>query len=783
MKTRFVPRLARRLLVFIFLVLLLPQVGFRVLDRLYPFPVEKLGNLKAPTIVRSSDGTILRIFLNEKDCIRLPVKLAVVDRSLILATVAAEDKRFFTHVGVDWIAVVRATLGNLKSRRIISGASTITMQVVRLLTPRPRTLRSKLIEAFRARQLEQVLSKDGIMEEYLNRTPYGGNLVGVGAASLRYFGKSASDLTVPEAALLAGLPKSPSRLRPDRFPRRAATSRNIVLHRMADLGSITGSELTRSLATPVESRSFSFPFRAPHIAGYINRNLPPGTDVRSSVDLALQRCAERAIRDKVGELAKQGVTNGAVCIIENRSGLVRALVGSVDFHSFANDGQVNGAMAVRSPGSALKPFTYACAFQTGDLSPTKVLGDVPVAYRGYSPSNYDRSYRGPVTVKEALVKSLNIPAIQVLNRVGYDALYDCLTRAGITTLDRPPGHYGLGLTLGSCGVTLLDMTNAYAALARLGIYRPYRHLCGEAAPGRREVLSEEASYLVADMLLAATRPGQTEVEGQADGRGPLFAGKTGTSYGHKDAWCFGYNPEYTVGVWVGNFNGLPSKSLVGRSAALPVVRRIFTEVYRHRNAPWYDTPPDIRSRTVCARSGLVPNNHCLHTREGQYIPGVSPNSVCDVHRLVMVDTETGHRLCPLCCGSRKIMWRQAETWPPDINEFLRSRGLLLNESPAHNPQCQRHSDDSRQPDIISPRNGQEFLLVNLPADGQSREKISLKAAAAPDSAHLFWFVDGSFLARTSLNDTLFWPLAPGNHEIICMDEQGRRSTAEITVYD
>ncbi|MFW6162381.1 MAG: penicillin-binding protein 1C, partial [Planctomycetota bacterium] len=579
-----------------------------LLNVAFPFPGRRLAEAREGVRVLDRAGDVLRPFTGPDDCWAFWTGLEEVSPRLVEATIAVEDQRFRSHPGVDPLAVLRAVGQNVRHRRIVSGASTITMQVIRLLTPRPRTLRSKVIEAFRAVQLERRASKEAILEHYLNRAPYGGNLLGAEAASLAWFGKHACDLSLAEAALLAGLPQAPSRLRPDRHPERAKARRDHVLERMAACGFVSDEHLRVARRQPVAVRRSPFPFEAPHFARLVRRRYPGRGELHGTLDRRVQRLAEETVREAVAALRPEGVTNAAVVVIENRTAAVRAMVGSCDFHAEADDGQVNGAVAPRSPGSALKPFTYALAFQRGLATPDTVLADVPASYTGYEPENYDHAFRGPVPAAEALRDSLNVPAVRLLAQVGHRPLHRFLRRLGLATLTRPADHYGLALTLGSTEVTLLELTSAYATLARLGVHRPYRLLETEPVPEGRRVLDAGAAWLVADALCEAD-----PLAGARSDDELRMAWKTGTSYGHRDAWTVAFTPAYTVGVWVGNFDGRPSGALVGIRAAAPVARTLMDRIAGEAGSPWFERPPSVATRPVCPVSGLPPEPHCPGT--------------------------------------------------------------------------------------------------------------------------------------------------------------------------
>ena len=568
---------------------LLAIVTYGAILLAFPFSYENLDNIGYSQSVYDKNGDMLRAFTNSKDQWLMPVELDNLNQNFINATIAIEDKRFFYHHGVDIGAILRAIKLNLVNKRVISGASTLSMQVIRLVGERDRTFKNKIIEAIHAMHLERIYTKEEILKLYFEIAPYGGNIHGVKAASLRYFKKHPRDLSLSECALLAGLPQSPSLLRPDRYPERARKRRGMVLDSMLRNGFITKNQYSIANNEPVVAGNYSFPFKAAHFSRFIKSKFEGESDITTTLDSNIQHFAEVILRDRLYELKPHGVTNGAVVVIENRTSTVRAMVGSADFFSKESSGQINGALSRRCPGSTLKPFTYALGFDRGLCTPETILEDSPVQYSGYMPNNYDKAYRGSVTAKDALIDSLNIPAVEVLNKVGYNNLYYLLKRLGISTLDKAPEHYGLSLTLGSCETRLLELTNAYACLGRGGIYKSIQYNQNKAPDVKRRVISEGAAYQIADILSDTTRLEAIGIY-RDEKLHPKIAFKTGTSYDHKDAWTISYNPEYTIGVWVGNFSGKSSKALVGIEAAAPVCVRIFDWLYTNKASSWYSKP-------------------------------------------------------------------------------------------------------------------------------------------------------------------------------------------------
>jgi penicillin-binding protein 1C len=720
-------RLIKRISLVALLGCVVSLAGYFTVLKIAPFPCEAIKNIQYSKCIFDSQGNLLRAFTNKDGLWLMPVELKEINPQLINATLSIEDNRFRKHFGVDPFAVMRAARLNFKNGKTISGASTISMQVIRIIENRKRSLSNKIIEAVHAIKIEMLYSKDEILKLYFEIAPYGGNIHGVKAASLRYFNKYPADLTLSECALLAGIPQSPTKLRPNRYPDRAKKRRDRVLASMVRNGYITVAEDNEAIKEPVLAGNNIFPIKAPHFANFVNSRCPAGKNIITTLDSNIQHFAELALKEAVQEMKPYGVTNGAVVVIENSTGKIRAMIGSADFFSKENAGQVNGALSKRCPGSTLKPFTYALGFEEGAYTPKMVLNDVPVQYDGYAPLDYDKEFRGPVTVREALVDSLNIPAVEALDKIGYRKLYQFLKDSGITTLKKLPDHYGLALTLGSGDVNLLELTNAYATLARLGEYKPYTFIEGEATPSR-QLLSKSAAYLVADIISDTRRLQEIGIY-RDEKVHPKVAWKTGTSYGHKDAWTICYNPEYTVGIWFGNFSARPARVLVGVNAAAPLAIKIFDWLYVKRPAPWYQVPDSIEERKVCALSGEPVSDSCEHSVTDLYIKHNSLTKKCTVHEKVFV---------------------------------VSNRAIDLDED---------------KPKIISPSHKCEYFVSGVPGE----RKLSLEASGSLDADKLFWFVDGKFY-NTSLNgDKILWDMELGRHRITCADSIGRSASIIVVV--
>jgi len=559
-----------------FFVFLLAVFAF---DRLAPPDLSPLA--RTSTFVVDKDGQVLRAFTNRDGVWRLPATPDQVDPLYLRMLLAYEDKRFHRHWGIDPRALGRALRQAAEAGRIVSGASTITMQTARLLEPRRRGLPAKLAEMARALQLEARLTKKQILAAYLTMAPYGGNIEGVRAASLAYLGKEPTRLTPAEAALLVILPQSPSRGRPDRHPEVARRARDKVLRVMVRRGVLTAAQAREAMETPVPRRRRAMPFDAPHLTRGLAAARRDGVGasgpriVRTTIDAELQRSMQRMVSHAVGSLhANAGI---AVLVVENATGRIRAYIGSPDFFASRRAGQIDMVRAVRSPGSTLKPFVYGMGFDDRIIHSETVIADVPTRFDDYQPENFLRVYHGEVSVREALRQSLNVPAVVVLDGVGPTRLASRLRQAGATLVfDKNSPKPGLPLALGGVGLTLHDLVMLYTGLANGGRVRPLSVLArdGAALPEVRRIVSRAAAWQLARILEGAPPPDEY-VAAQNTRERRRIAYKTGTSYGFRDAWAVGYDATHTIGVWVGRPDGTPSPGRYGRKTAAPILFRAF----------------------------------------------------------------------------------------------------------------------------------------------------------------------------------------------------------------
>ena len=577
----------------------------------------------AGTVLRNSAGEPIRVTLGPGDTDCRPTYRANRDDWIVKAIVAAEDGEFWEHRGVRPASVLRAAAQNAFSARRISGASTLTMQAARLIHPHAKTYWGKWVEAIRALKLERLHSKEWILSQYLNRVPFGANYAGIEAAANGWFGKDAASLGLGEAAILAAIVQAPSRLRPDRGGEKTLKRRDYVLARMRTLGMIDEEQERAARAVVPELQRGRRPFRHPFFCDWYlgetaARRAKPW-DERTGLDEDLQRICDEAVKDAETHVGYSAaaviVRNGAA-----RPGDVVALACSGNY--FARDaGQVNTATARRPAGSTLKPILAALALRLGIATPDMRLMDAPIVRRGYRPANFDGAYRGPVSLRDALVLSLNIPFVLLLEKTGLERFADELRALGFGGLERPDGDFGLGLAIGNAEITLVELARAYAGA-----------VAGADGGAGDDEARASAMWLVGEILSGAERSSAALGHIADVSALPRFAWKTGTSAAHRDAWCVLWNPEYTIAVWCGHKRGgFDDAALVGALAAAPRAWRIARAIYPRGGGPWFEKPAAIATRRICRESGLCALTECPETEEGFYIRGVSTPEACDIH--------------------------------------------------------------------------------------------------------------------------------------------------------
>ena len=762
-----------------------------LLPLFFSLPTALTDNPSASPVLLDRHGKPLHHLVLPDFTRSAPVVLDEVPADLVACTLAAEDKRFRSHGGIDILATARAARDALLHRRSVSGASTITQQLVKLSSPPvPRTLRTKLREALLARHLEMKWSKDRILAAYLNRLPYGNHRTGPAEAARFYFQKPLADLSLGENALLAGLPQAPSRLDPIKHPARAIARRGIVLDRLA--ATYDASRISAARGETLNLRPLPEKPLAPWLPSTfdVQRSM---FDVRCSLDAELQQDLEAIVREELDKLSTSNLKHAAVVVLDNETREILALVSSGDWRD-PNGGQINGALVPRSPGSALKPFTWLLAFEKGGLHPGSIVADIPTRFRTKegldAPENYDRTFRGPVTVREALAGSLNVPAMRALNDLGGPRpLHQLLLDLGLDTIGPDPAPYGLGLTLGNAPVRLLDLTNAYSTLAEGGVHREVRlwmedpSFVASAKKDGRPVLrsfSEEGWQMTDENAKASAAPTSgisdrpstichpssayliAEILADPVARAPSFgrhgplelpfpcAAKTGTSSDFRDNWCLGFTGRFTVGVWAGNFDNSPMKGLSGVAGAGPIFHRTMLRLHRDEEPEWLERPPglvevlldplsgkkmvDERAKDLTASSSTIydpPPTICLLPADR--LPLASSPSDRDAEGRVLLDLSYSE-------------------WFASEHNRRRSQFALAVDRPAELPLR-----------ILAPRDGTTYLLdPELPNGGILHLATNLPGEATWSSKTLEVTPGGvEALAR----------LKPGSHVLTVIDKR------------
>ncbi|MEZ5068436.1 MAG: penicillin-binding protein 1C [Bacteroidia bacterium] len=726
------------------------------------------------TVISADDGTVLHAYLSKDSKWRMAVTEKEVNPQLIKAILNKEDKYFYFHYGVNPVAVIRALFNNLLHQRKTSGASTITMQVVRLLYPAPRTWTNKLTEAFRATELEWQYSKDEILNLYLNLIPYGGNIEGVKAASVFYFGKLPSALSLAECATLCIIPNRPNSLRPGRYNDVIKRERNKWLHRFKKQHLFSDSDINDALNEPADMQRQKTPALIPQLAFRMKEKYPQKNSIHTTIKTAMQHKLQVLVYNYSKRLALRNIYNAAAIVIDNKTRKVLAYIGSNDATDDLHQGQVDGVNAVRSPGSTLKPLVYALAIDKGLLTPMTIINDIPVNYMGYSPENFNSKFNGPVTVEFALSHSLNIPAVQTLNKLGVNTLTDALARSQFQSIAAQQKKLGLSVVLGGCGVKLSELSNLYSTFANNGNYVPLKYTDDDTVSYSFPLISDAAAYLTTEMLSKLVRPDMPN-NYENSLRIPKIAWKTGTSYGRRDAWSIGYNKRYTVGVWVGNFDGSGIAELTGADMATPLLFDIFNTIDYSSEAEWFTTPNAVNFRLVCSESGKIPNTFCDKQVMDEFIPGISSNAVCTHAKEIMVSPDEKVSYCTSCApaaGYKKILYPNPD---PDLLAFYKSEHINIKMPPPHNIACSRIFNDS-PPKITSPADAGEYLI-----DLKSGDKLMLSCHANSDVQIVYWYINDIFYRAAGAGEQLFFTPQKGSIKISCADDKGRNSDIHITV--
>ncbi|MCL1940294.1 MAG: penicillin-binding protein 1C [Synergistaceae bacterium] len=737
-----------------------------------PLPLHEVTDMSlisSPSIY-DRNGTLFHVKLSPESEWSIPIPLDQMGKWLPMVAVGVEDKRFYSHFGIDALSIARAAFQNITARKIVSGASTITSQVIRLSITdkrtRDRNFSTKLTEFIQAIKLDGQLPKEKILEIYLNRAPFGGNIRGVEAASRVYFGKRAASVSPGEACLLIGMLVAPSRYRPDIRPENALKRRNAVIEYLRESGVFTAEQAQLALAERIPTVKRPLPFRAYHYSQRLLEESPPRFQngrIDSGLDLNIQTALENTLRAAVVSLP-QNIT-AAAGIIDNSTNQIVGWVGNARFDLDKTWGSaertvpgawVDCGLALRSPGSALKPFAWIAAFDAGKITPGTLLSDTPIAFSGRAPRNFDLTYRGAVSARVALADSLNAPSVRVLRLANQERVLELMRGSGLTSLSKSSSYYGDSLILGGCDIRLSELLEAYSAIAAGGEkYHGSRFFPPLPSPDHGNnsvsgrIFSEGAAWLISDILSDTRRLSFIARESlQFEGRKVAF--KTGTSYGLRDAWTAAWTPRFTVAVWFGDPSGMGWDGLIGLNIAAPPafsalrLASSFTDSSSSESAPsWFEVPPALEQRKLCSLSGKPPVNACPSTRNEWVIKNVTNMLPCDMHSME---------------GGKSVT-----TLPPEL-------GFMASE-----PDGKRIMRRSAL-EIVSPISGGRYIISSV---SRERQKIPFRAEGGYE--RLYWFIDGVFAGESSPALPLFYAPPPGRHDVSVMDSLGRTAATKVDV--
>jgi penicillin-binding protein 1C len=741
---------------------------FLLANWVFPLP----DRIEYSTIITDDKGEVVHAFLTRDQQWRMKTELGEISPLLRKTIVEKEDKYFYYHPGVNLLAMARALGRNLIHMRRTSGASTITMQVARALEPKKRTYWNKVVEVFRAVQLEWKYSKSEILQLYLNVVPYGGNIQGVKAASILYFNKNPDHLSLAEITALSIIPNRPSSLVMGRNNDRIVEERNKWLRRWAQEKVFTAHEIEDAMAEPLTATRGSVPSYLPQLSWKLKKR--GGPIVRSTIQLNTQLKVEKLVRDYSRTLALKNIHNAAVIVIDNRTHRVVSYVGSADFNDAMNAGQVNGAAAVREPGSTLKPLLYGLCIDEGLLTPKRTITDVPINYDGYAPENYDKRFNGYVTMEYALEHSLNIPAVKSLKALGKDKLIQRLSQCDFRQINLDRKKLGLSMILGGCGATLEEMTGMYSLFANEGVYVRPRYAITDSASAGVRILSPAAVFMINETLSKVNRP-DFPLNWQSTLHLPKIAWKTGTSYGRRDAWSIGYNRHFTVGIWAGNFSGLGVPELSGANVATPLLFTVFNTIDYDDDATWFGKPDDCDVRMVCSETGLPPDGFCKNLVTDYFIPLVSTAKKCDNRQEVFLSADGKLSYCRSCLPAVGYKKKWYTVIPPEMKEYYDANHVSYEPIPPHNPECEKVFKEGA-PVVTSPANGSEYLI-----NRKDPEPLLLRCRVTNDVAKVYWYINDKFYRSGEAGGKEFFMPDEGPVKISCTDDKGRNRNVWIRV--
>ncbi len=728
-------------------------------------------------VILAQDSSFLRVFLNDQEQWCLPPQLeSKIPDKLKTAVITYEDQYFYQHPGINPIALFRAFYLNMKHGEVVSGGSTLTMQLARMILDKPRTIGNKIQEILLALKLELRYSKQEILTEYLAHAPYGSNIRGYIAASHRYFGKSPKQLTWAEAATLAVLPNAPGMVFPTKNTQQLAQKRDGLLAKLLDNNIIDQETYELSLLERTPGEIISFPLVAPHFTERIHTENQLSI-IYTSIDPKIQYETNFFVKQHSSQLQQMGIMNACALVINNETKKIVSYVGSQDFDDLDQQGRVDGIQAARSSGSILKPYLYALSIDDGLILPQTLIKDVPTYFNSFSPSNASESFSGIAPAYQALIYSLNVPAVRLLNAYGVNKFYNKLKSTGVSTLFRHSDDYGLPLILGGAEVTPWDMGKLYMGLSRSGKFSDISYLSIDQETRSQQLVSSGATFLVLDELKELIRPG-LEFYWKKYGTQRPIAWKTGTSYGHKDAWAVGTTPQWTIVVWVGNFDGSSNKNLAGMQSAGPLLFNILNALPFDKNQDWFKpNRGDFVKIKLCEQTGFYASDNCDQVIMVDAPKNMRPLKTCMYHKKFQVEANNKYAVCSHCWSSDHHD-QAVLKYPPDVNYYLRKNGNLTASEPMHNPECLVAQERDVLLIIYPLQDANVFIPKDF--DGEYQPLVSRFASQFPER-EVFWYLDNSYIGSTINKPSLPLHLTAGTHKLTVVDVMGNKDQIDFSV--
>lgn len=753
---------------------------------------EPLFKSPVSSVLLSKQGKLLGAHISADEQWRFP-PLKKVPPKFAASIIAFEDKRFYQHIGVDPLAIARAIKLNLQAGHIVSGASTISMQVIRLASNNPqRNFWQKMLEAVRAMRLETRYNKQQILSFYASHAPFGGNVVGLEAASWRYFGRHPSQLSWAESAMLAVLPNSPALIHLGRKRERLKKKRDALLKKLFEQKTISELDYQLAIAEPLPVKPKPLPRLAPHLLDTLTFKYHKQQQFHSTLDYTLQKQLNQLAQHHAELLALKNIHNLAIVVIDNQNFEVKAYIGNAPLpkEEAKNGEAIDLIQRPRSTGSTLKPFLFALMIDAGEITPETLIADTPVSYTGYRPRNYDRKFRGVVRAKQALAHSLNIPAVNMLSYHGVERFLASLRQMGMSTLHRRSREYGLPLILGGAEGTLLELSSMYANLAYRA-QQPYqssnknylkpRLLVGDSnQTNQQSEISPASAWMTLQALLEVGRPG-TEAYWKRFDSSHKIAWKTGTSFGHRDAWAIGTTPNYTVGVWVGNASGEGRQGMTGVRLAAPILFAVFNKLPLD-NSRWFKKPVEqMKTVSLCIDDGFLANENC---KSRPYLIPINGHfdRITPYHQRIHLDKNLPLRVQSQCESIGNMRHQNWFVLPPDQAYFYQQKHANYKRLPPWRQDCLLADNEKTTDNPISllypRRNTQIFIPKELTGH---KGKTVFKAIHRNPNARLFWHLDNTFLGTTeTFHEQAIW-IATGKHKLTLVDDNGARIEREFEV--